>query len=162
MLRRSAISLLDRCTVSKSKTSEDRITLTPFGLVGHQLLGGADGATRSVSRSSRIPPNLARLLLTNGVANPITYAYNIGLAAKGLLPWRPCDHFGIGWAGTELSVNVVLLLHQQLRLGLGHEDAIEMYDNAVITPWLNAALDLQRGDYYIPVGLGVGKVWKTV
>ena len=22
-------------------------------------------------------------------------------------------------------------------------------------------LDLQRGDYYIPVGLGVGKVWKT-
>jgi hypothetical protein len=24
------------------------------------------------------------------------------------------------------------------------------------------SFDLQRGDYYIPVGLGVGKVWKTV
>ena len=24
------------------------------------------------------------------------------------------------------------------------------------------SFDLQRGDYYIPLGLGVGKVWKTV
>ena len=59
------------------------------------------------------------------------------------MPWRPCDNFGIGWARTELSDNFVPFLRQQLRLGLGHEDAIEMYYNAAITPWLNAALDLQ-------------------
>ena len=28
-------------------------------------------------------------------------------------------------------------------LGLGHEDAIEMYYNAVFAPWLSATLDLQ-------------------
>ena len=48
-----------------------------------------------------------------------------------------------GWARTELSGNFVPFLRQQLRLGLGHEDAIELYYNAAITPWLSAALDLQ-------------------
>jgi porin len=80
---------------------------------------------------------------SDGVANPIKYAYNVGIGAKGLVPWRPCDNFGIGWARTELSGNFVPLLRQQLRLGLGHEDAIELYYNATITPWLTAALDLQ-------------------
>ena len=37
----------------------------------------------------------------------------------------------------------VSFLRQQLRLGLGHEDAIELYYNAAIAPWINAALDLQ-------------------
>jgi porin len=77
------------------------------------------------------------------VANPIKYAYNVGIGAKGLWSWRPCDNFGIGWARMVLSDNFVQFLRQQLRLGLGHEDAIELYDNAAITPWLNAALDLQ-------------------
>ena len=57
--------------------------------------------------------------------------------------WRPCDTFGIGWARTELSDNFVPLLRQQLRLGLGHEDAIELYYNAAIASWFSAALDLQ-------------------
>ena len=80
---------------------------------------------------------------SDGVANPVKYAYNVGIGAKGLWSWRPCDNFGIGWARTELSDNFVPLLRQQLRLGLGKEDAIELYYNAAITPWLNAALDLQ-------------------
>jgi porin len=80
---------------------------------------------------------------SDGVANPIKYVYNVGIGAKGLVPGRPCDNFGIGWARTELSGNFVPLLRQQLRLGLGHEDAIELYYNAALTPWLNAALDLQ-------------------
>jgi len=42
-----------------------------------------------------------------------------------------------------LSDNFVPFLREQFRLGLGHEDAIEMYYNAAITPWFNAALDLQ-------------------
>ena len=80
---------------------------------------------------------------SDGVANPVKYAYNVGIGAKGLWSWRPCDNFGIGWARTVLSDNFVPFLRQQLQLGLGHEDAIELYYNAAITPWLSAALDLQ-------------------
>jgi porin len=191
-------------------TAEGRITIKPFGLVGHQLLGGGWSNKEHVALQQH-PSNLARALLTqqfprladpgpglvrfierffpallvptqplnrvgytwsvyynfdqylwspegvpdrgigvffrfgasDGVANPIKYAYNVGLGAKGLVPGRPCDNFGIGWARTELSDNFVPLLRQQLRLGLGHEDAIELYYNALITPWLNATLDLQ-------------------
>ena len=32
---------------------------------------------------------------------------------------------------------------QQLNLGLHHEDTVEMYYNAALTPWLNATADLQ-------------------
>src|SRR5499426_2943249 len=190
--------------------AEGRVTIKPFGLVGHQLLGG--GWSNKERRSlEQDPSNLARLLATNqfprlanpgpvltrflerffpsllvptqplnrvdytwnvyynfdqylwspegapdrgigvffrfgasdGVANPIKYAYNVGIGAKGLWSWRPCDNFGIGWARTELSGNFFPFLRQQLRLGLGHEDAIELYYNAEITHWLGAALDLQ-------------------
>jgi porin len=190
--------------------AEGRVTITPFGLVGHQLLGGG-WSNKERTSLRQDPSNLARLLLTkefprladpgpvltwflerffpsllvpvqplnrvnytwsvyynfdqylwspegvpdrgigvffrfgvsDGVANPIKYAYNVGIGGKGLVPGRPCDNFGIGWARTELSGNFVPFLRQQLRLGLGHEDAIEMYYNAEITHWLNAALDLQ-------------------
>jgi porin len=190
--------------------AEGRVTIKPFGLVGHQLLGGVWSNKERLSLEQD-PSNLARLLLTqrfsrladpgpalerllerffpsllvptqpinrvnytwsvyynfdqylwspegvsdrgigvffrfgasDGVANPIKYAYNVGIGAKGLLPWRPCDNFGIGWARTELSDNFVPFLRQQLRLGFGPEDAIELYYNAAITPWFNAALDLQ-------------------
>ena len=191
-------------------TAEGRITLKPFGLVGHQLLGGGWSNKERVSLEQD-PSNIARSLLnqqfprladpgpvlrrllerflpslliptqplnrlnytwtvyynfdqylwspegasdrgigvffrfgaSDGVANPIKYVYNVGIGGKGLVPGRPCDNFGIGWARTEFSGNFVPFLRQQLSLGLGHEDAIEMYYNAAITPWFNAALDLQ-------------------
>jgi porin len=191
-------------------TAEGRVTIKPFGLVGHQLLGGGWSNKERLSLEQG-PSNLARLLLTqqfphladpgqvlvrflerffpallvpsqppnrvhytwsvyynfdqylwspegapdrgigvffrfgasDGVANPIKYAYNVGISGKGLVPGRPCDNVGIGWARTELSGNFVPLLRQQRRLGLGHEDAIELYYNAALTPWFNAALDLQ-------------------
>jgi porin len=190
--------------------AEGRVTLKPFGLVGHQLLGGA-WSNKERTSLQQDPSNIARQLLTerfprlndpgpvltqlltrffpsllvptqplnqvhytwsvyynfdqylwspegapdrgigvffrfgasDGVANPIKYAYNVGIGGKGLLPWRPCDNFGIGWARSELSGNFVPFLRQQLRLGLGHEDAIELYYQAELTHWLGAALDLQ-------------------
>jgi len=190
--------------------AEGRVTIKPFGLLGHQLLGGIWSNKERISLVQD-PSNIGRTVLNNqfprladpgpvlaqflarffpellaptqplnqvgytwsvyynfdqylwspegvsdrgigvffrfgasdGVANPVKYAYNVGIGAKGLWSWRPCDNFGIGWARTELSDNFVPLLRQQLRLGLGHEDAIELYYNAAITPWLNAALDLQ-------------------
>ena len=190
--------------------AEGRVTIKPFGLVGHQLLGGGWSNKERVSLVQD-PSNIARSLLTqqfprlanpgpilerflerffpsllvptqplnrvnytwavyynfdqylwspegvpdrgigvffrfgasDGVANPVKYAYNVGIGAKGLWSWRPCDNFGIGWARTELSGNFVPFLRQQLQLGLGHEDAIELYYNAQITHWFSAAFDLQ-------------------
>ena len=46
-------------------TAEGRVTIKPFGLGGATISWTADGATRSVSRSSKNPSNLARLLATN-------------------------------------------------------------------------------------------------
>ena len=61
--------------------------------------------------------------------------------APSILP--PDDSFGIGFSRIEFSDAFVPLLRQQLNLGLQHEDAIEMYYNAAITPWLNTTADLQ-------------------
>jgi porin len=60
-----------------------------------------------------------------------------------VVPGRPRDTFGVGWARTELSGDFFPFLRQQLALGLEREDAIEMYYNAAVTSWLNATLDLQ-------------------
>jgi porin len=190
--------------------AEGRVTIKPFGLVGHQLVGGGWSNKERVSLQQD-PSNLARLLLTqrfprlgnpgavlvrflerffpsllipteplnrvqstwamyynfdqylwsppgdldrgigvffrfgasDGVANPIKYTYNVGISGKGVVPGRPSDNFGIGWARTELSGHFVPFLRQELRLGLGREDAIELYYNAAFAPWINVALDLQ-------------------
>ena len=84
-----------------------------------------------------------RFGISDGVANPVKYAYNVGIGGKGLVPGRPRDNFGIGWARTEFSNNFVPFLRDRLNLGLDREDAVEMYYNAALTRWLNASLDLQ-------------------
>jgi porin len=66
-----------------------------------------------------------------------------GLSGTGVVPGRPLDSFGIGWARTEFSSSFVPFLRQQLHLGLDREDAVEMYYNVAITRALNASLDLQ-------------------
>ncbi len=80
---------------------------------------------------------------SDGVANPVKYAYNVGVGGKGIVPGRPEDTFGIGWSLVDFSDNFVPFLRQQLGLGLDSESAVEMYYNASITPWLNASVDLQ-------------------
>jgi porin len=189
---------------------EGRITITPFGLVGHQLVGfGWSNKTRVSLEQD--PTNIANALLkeqfprlsdpgpvlrrilerffpellvpvvplnrtsdtwvvyynfdqylwspkdhsdrgiglffrfgaSDGVANPVKWAYNVGFGGNGIVPGRPRDTFGLGWARTELSDNFVPFLRQRLGLGLDKEDAVEMYYNASLTPWLGATLDLQ-------------------
>jgi len=190
--------------------SEGRVTVKPFGLVGHQLLGFGWSNKERLSLQQD-PANLARLALnerfprlgdpgpvlerilarffpallvpaqpanrvdntwslyynfdqylwnpggdptrgigvffrfgtSDGVANPVKYAYNVGIGGNGVVPGRPLDSFGIGWARTEFSNNFFPFLRQQLDLGLNREDAVEMYYNASLTRWLNASLDLQ-------------------
>ena len=80
---------------------------------------------------------------SDGKANPVKYSYSMGIGGKGVVPGRPHDSFGIGWARTELSDNFLPLLRQQLGLGLEREDAFELYYSAAVTSWLNASLDLQ-------------------
>ncbi len=191
-------------------SAEGRVTIKPFGLVGHQLLGFGWSNKERLSLQQD-PDNIARMLLdkrftrledpgpilrrilerffpellvptqpanttsntwavyynfdqflwspegqpdkgigaffrfgiSDGIANPIKYAYNVGLGGKGIVPGRPADSFGVGWARTQMSSNFVPFLRQRLNLGLDKEDAVEMYYNFSITKWLNATLDLQ-------------------
>jgi porin len=191
-------------------SAEGRVTIKPFGLVGHQLVGfgwsnkeraSLDQDPSNIVRGllfSRFPrledpgpilqriverffPNLLtpvqplnlksdtwsvyynfdqylwhpggdqtrglgvffRFGMSDGNPNPIKYAYNVGVSGNGIVPGRPRDTLGIGWARTEFSGDFVPFLRQRLNLGLDREDAVEMFYNVSITPALNATLDLQ-------------------
>jgi len=191
-------------------SAEGRVTIKPFGLVGHQRVGFGWSNMERLSLEQD-PSNLARLFVTNqfprltdpgpilerilerffpellvptqppktvnytwaihynfdqylwsppgkpddgigmffrfgasdGVANPVKFAYNVGVGGVGIVPGRAQDSFGLGWAHTKLSDNFEPFLRERLPLGLTLEDAVEMYYNAAITKWLTATLDLQ-------------------
>ncbi|MDT4290346.1 carbohydrate porin [Methylomonas sp. MO1] len=80
---------------------------------------------------------------TDGNPNPIQYTYMMGIGGKGVFASRPHDSFGIGWARTQFSDQFVPLLRERLGLGLDHEDAVELYYAAAITPWLDVSPHLQ-------------------
>ena len=80
---------------------------------------------------------------SDGEANPIKYSYSMGVGGKGVVPGRPRDTFGVGWARTEFSDDFLPFLRERLGLGLEREDAVEIFYNASITSWLNATVDLQ-------------------
>jgi porin len=71
------------------------------------------------------------------------YAFLAGIGGKGVVPGRPDDSFGIGLARTQFSSGFLPFLRQQFNLGLQREDAIEMYYNMALTPWLSLTSDLQ-------------------
>jgi porin len=79
----------------------------------------------------------------DGNPNPIKYSYIFGIGGKGVVPGRPDDSFGIGFVRTEFSSDFLPFLRQNLNLGLDHDDAIEIYYNAALTPWLSVTPDLQ-------------------
>jgi porin len=80
---------------------------------------------------------------SDGNPDPIQYAFLAGIGGKGVVPGRPDDSFGIGLARTQFSSAFLPFLRQQFNLGLQREDAIEMYYNMAVTPWLNLTSDLQ-------------------
>jgi porin len=80
---------------------------------------------------------------SDGNPNPIQYSFLGGLGGKGVVPGRPDDNFGVAFARTEFSSAFLPFLRQQLNLGLQREDAIEMFYNVALTPWLNVTGDLQ-------------------
>ncbi len=91
---------------------------------------------------------------SDGNPNPIKYSYSMGIGGNGVVPGRPNDNFGLGWARSEVSGQFVPFLRQQLPLGLNREDAIEMYYNAALTPWLNVTADLQIVNAALDKALG--------
>jgi porin len=80
---------------------------------------------------------------SDGKANPVKRSYSLGLVGKGVVPGRPQDDFGIGWARTKFSDNFVPFLRRTFDLGLDREDAVELYYNAAVTPWLSISPSLQ-------------------
>jgi porin len=81
--------------------------------------------------------------ISDGKANPVKYSYSLGLVGKGVVPGRVHDDFGIGWARTEFSDDFVPYLRNTFDLGLNHEDAVELYYNAAVTPWLSLSPSFQ-------------------
>lgn len=81
--------------------------------------------------------------ISDGKANPIRNSYSLGLVGKGMVPGRPHDDFGVAWARTEFSDNFVPFLRDTFNLGLDHEDVVELYYKASITPWLHITPSLQ-------------------
>lgn len=81
--------------------------------------------------------------LSDGKANPVKYSYSLGLVGKGIVPGRPYDEFGIGWALTEFSDNFVPYMRDTFNLGLNRESAVEVYYNFAVTPWLSISPSYQ-------------------
>jgi porin len=80
---------------------------------------------------------------SDGDPNPAEWFVNLGVGGKGVVPGRPNDSFGVGWARTDLSDKLIPLIRHRLNLGLDSENDSEIYYNAALTPWLEATLDLQ-------------------
>jgi porin len=59
------------------------------------------------------------------------------------VPGRPKDDFGLGWARTEFSDDFVPFMRDRFDLGLDHEDAIEVFYNVSVTPWLSVSPNFQ-------------------
>jgi len=82
--------------------------------------------------------------VSDGNPNPVKSSYSLGLVGKGVVPNRPRDDFGIGWARTEFSDNFLRELRAlPVNLGLDQEAVVEMYYNVAVTPWLSVSPSLQ-------------------
>lgn len=86
-----------------------------------------------------------RFGISDGKANPVAQFYSFGLGGKGMIPTRAQDRFGIGYYYLKLSGELrdtfpPLLLK---RIGLDHEQGVELFYNIAITPWLHLTPDLQ-------------------
>ena len=84
-----------------------------------------------------------RFGVSDGKVNPVKYAYDVGVSGNGIVPGRPNDTFGIGWARTELSNDLLPVLRRRFDIGLEREDAVEMYYNFALATSIGVSLDLQ-------------------
>jgi porin len=86
-----------------------------------------------------------RFGISDGKANPVHRFYSMGLGGRGLIPGRDRDRFGIGYYYMKISDDLRGTLPPLLRdrLGLDHEQGVEIFYNLALTPWLHVTPDLQ-------------------
>ncbi len=90
-----------------------------------------------------------RFGVSDKVSNPISYSYNFGVGAKGLLASRPQDNWGIGWSRVDINGDFADFLREKLALGLTREDAYEAFYTAQLTRSIGASLNVQYIDQAI-------------
>jgi porin len=103
-----------------------------------------------------------RFGVSDGEANPIKYFFSAGVGGKGVIPSRPLDTFGIGWYRLEFSDDLFPVLRGQFALGLEHEQGVELFYNAALTPWLFATASLQIVEQGLEKTLQPGPTLKDV
>ena len=83
-----------------------------------------------------------RFGVTDGNPNPVHFFYSLGVGAKGLIPGRELDQFGIGGFYTDIT-------NPKLTTGVGtisflrNAYGFEAYYNVAITPWMQLTPDIQ-------------------
>ena len=89
-----------------------------------------------------------RFGISDGKANPIAQFYSFGFGGKGLIPTRDQDRFGIGYYYLKISGDLRDVFPPLLRsrVGLDHEQGVELFYNFSVTPWLRVTPDLQFVD----------------
>ena len=70
-----------------------------------------------------------------GDVNAINYFYSIGVGGQGIIPDRDKDTFGLGYTHSNLSNDMPAPFHS--------EQAVEVYYNIEVFPWLHISPDLQ-------------------
>jgi porin len=89
-----------------------------------------------------------RFGISDGKANPVAQFYSFGFGGKGMIPTREQDRFGVGYyylkVGSDLRDTFPPLLLK--RVGLDHEQGLELFYNIAATPWLHVTPDLQFVD----------------
>ena len=86
-----------------------------------------------------------RFGISDGKANPFAQFYSFGLGGKGIIPGREQDRFGIGYYYLKISGDLRRTFPPLLRtrIGLKHEQGVELFYNIAVTPWLHVTPDLQ-------------------
>jgi porin len=84
----------------------------------------------------------ARFGAGEGNPIPVQYFYSAGVGAKGLIPGRDLDQFGLGYYYSSIS-NPTLQVGTVGLSALQDEWGFEAYYNAALTPWLLVTPDIQ-------------------
>jgi len=86
-----------------------------------------------------------RFGISDGKANPIAQFYSFGFGGKGVIPGRDQDRFGIGYYYLKIASDLRRRFSPVLRnrIGLDHEQGVELFYNIAVTPWLHVTPDLQ-------------------
>jgi porin len=80
---------------------------------------------------------------SDGDPNFMHYFYSIGIGAKGIIPGRPLDGFGIGYYYMDISNPTITGPAGGTVSALRDEQGFEAYYNFAITPWLRLTPDIQ-------------------